>query len=318
MLNAHPNFHDRESPSLEARIDITSKEVPKLAAMAAAKAIAEWGHPATDITHIVFSSFSCAGAPSADFHLASLLGLRASVSRTTLNLHGCAGAAKALHLAKDISENNRGARVLVACSEITLIGYCRPTEGCFDSILAHGLFGDGAGAVIVGAGPLTGPERHLFETVYATQTTIPMTEHAISMQFMESGMGYHIGKQLPALVERNIEEYLLDAIRPLGIDAQWNDLFWAVHPGGRAILDSIDAAFALEPGKLAASRHVLSEYGNMTSATLVFVLDEMRRRLKANKDREEVDQWGVMVAFGPGITVEMMVLRAASSCSKNY
>lgn len=319
ILGAHPDFNDREKPSLEARIEMTATEVPKLAACAAANAIAEWGRPATDITHIVFSTYSGARTPSADLRLASLLGLRPSVCRTTLSLHGCSGGIRALHLAKDIAENNHGARVLVVCSEISLISYCGPTDGCVDSVLGPGLFGDGAGAVILGAGPVAGTERPLFETVCAMQTTIPMTEDAITTQFARGGMDYHIGKQVPTIVEQTIKQCLLDVTESLGIDVvTWNDLFWAVHPGGRAILDSVEAALRLETEKLAASRHVLSEYGNMSSATVVFVLKELHRRLTAKDDGdEETAEWGAMIAFGPGITVEIMVLRATPNLKEN-
>jgi bisdemethoxycurcumin synthase len=314
ILAAHPDFNDREKPSLQARIEMTVTEVPKLAARAAAKAIAEWGRPATDITHVVFSTYSGARSPSADLRLASLLGLRPSVCRTTLSLHGCSGGVRALHLAKDIAENNHGARVLVVCAEVSLISYSGPTDGCVDSVLGPALFGDGAGAVILGAGPVSGSERPLFETVCAAQTTVPMTEAAITTQFAPGGMEYRIGKQVPGIVEQTIRQCLLDVTGPLGIDVvTWNDLFWAVHCGGRAILDSVEAALGLGSQKLAASRHVLREYGNMSSAAVVFVLEEVHRRLTSKNADGETAEWGVMVAFGPGVTVEIMVLRATTN-----
>ncbi|TVU13596.1 hypothetical protein EJB05_40656, partial [Eragrostis curvula] len=112
VLLAHPEFLDRELPSLDARIDMVATAVPKLAESAALKAIAEWGRPATDITHLVFSTYSGCRAPSADLELATLLKLRPTVSRTILSLHGCYGGGRALQLAKELAENNRGARVL--------------------------------------------------------------------------------------------------------------------------------------------------------------------------------------------------------------
>jgi len=130
---ANPDFTDRALPSLDARVDIASAAVPELAASAAAKAIAEWGRPATEITHLIFSTYSGARAPSADRRLASLLGLSPTVSRTMLNLHGCYGGGRSLQLAKELAENNRGARVLVACSEITLIAFYGPEGGCPDT-----------------------------------------------------------------------------------------------------------------------------------------------------------------------------------------
>ncbi|KAM0846245.1 hypothetical protein ACQ4PT_055793 [Festuca glaucescens] len=283
-LAAHPEFLDRQVPSLDSRIDMADTAVPELAQCAAIKAIAEWGRPATDITHLVFSTYSAWQAPSFDHQLAALLGLRPTVCRTILSLHGCYGGGRALHLAKQLAENNHGARVLVACSEITLVCFGGPDGG---NLIGSALFGDGAGAVIVGAGPFAQGERPLFEMVSATQTTIPRTEHVLGMQVSGGGVDFHLGIQ-------------------------------AVHPGGRQILDNIDTELKLDAGKLAASRHVLREYGNMSGATIIFVLDELRRRRKEDGD-DLLPEWGAMLAFGPGITIEAMVLRCprASSLSNN-
>ncbi|KAF7051278.1 hypothetical protein CFC21_059531 [Triticum aestivum] len=295
---------------------MTVDAVPKLAQCAAAKAIAEWGRPAADITHLVFSTYSACQAPTADLRLAALLGLRPMVSRTMLSLHGCYGGGRALSLAKELAENNRGARVLVACSEMTLVCFGAPDGG---NIVGHALFGDGAGAVVVGAGPfLDGEQGPIFEMVSATQTTIPRTEHALGMRVSGGGIDFHLAIQVPTLVGQSVEPCLLDAFHGIIVDdddapppcsgngngnGRWNDLFWAVHPGGRPILDNIDKVLMLEPEKLAASRHVLREYGNMSGATIVFVLDELRR------GRSPLPEWGALLAFGPGITIEAMVLR---------
>ena len=104
----------------------------------------------------------------------------------------------------------------------------------------------------------------------------------------------------------------MNALEPLGLargDA-WNDLLWAVHPGGPAVLESYRSALGLQPEKLAVSRHLLSEYGNMLGATIIFVLDELRRRRHGG---DEDSEWGVMLGLGPGLTVETMVLHAAGN-----
>jgi bisdemethoxycurcumin synthase len=121
LLSAHPEFLDRSSPSLDARLDIVKTAVPELAAQACRKAIAEWGRPAADVTHLVVATNSGAHIPGVDFQLVSLLGLRPTVRRTMLYLNGCSAGAAALRLARDLAENNRGARVLVACAEITVL-----------------------------------------------------------------------------------------------------------------------------------------------------------------------------------------------------
>ncbi|KAJ1291005.1 hypothetical protein BS78_02G286000 [Paspalum vaginatum] len=316
LLAANPDFKDRTRPSLDARVDIASAAVPELAARAAAKAIAEWGRPATEITHLIFSTYSGARAPSADRRLASLLGLSPTVSRTMLNLHGCYGGGRSLQLAKELAENNRGARVLVACSEITLIAFYGPEDGCLDNILGQAIFGDGAGAVIIGADPVSPVECPLFEMAFASQTTIPETEDAISMEINKGGMEYHISSQVPRLVGCNVERCLIDAFDALGVKVEWNDLFWAIHPGGRAILDQIEGVLGLDDDKLAASRQVLSEFGNMSGTTVIFELDELRRR-RAVKQGGESPEWGVMMAFGPGITIETMVLHTPASLEGN-
>lgn len=316
LLSAHPEFLDHSSPSLDARLDIVKTAVPELAAQACRKAIAEWGRPAADITHLVVTTNSGAHIPGVDFRLVPLLGLRPTVRRTMLYLNGCFAGAAALRLARDLAENNRGARVLVVCAEITVLLFNGPEEGCFQTLVNQGLFGDGAGAVIVGADPVAAPpaERPLFEIVSAAQAIIPESEGVITMHLTRGGYGGNIStRQVPVLIGDNIERCLTDAFAPLGvIGAEWNDLFWDVHPGSSAILDQVDAVLKLKPEKLAASRRVLSEYGNMFGVTVIFVLDELRRRME-NGEEEGAPEWGVMVAFGPGLTVETMVLHRSGT-----
>ncbi|XP_051215691.1 bisdemethoxycurcumin synthase [Lolium perenne] len=311
LLRAHPEFIDHDSPSLDARLDIVATAVPELAAQASKKAIAEWGRPAADITHLVVTTNSGAHIPGVDFRLIPLLGLRPSVRRTMLYLNGCFAGSAALRLAKDLAENNRGARVLVVCAELTLMLFSGPKEGCFQTLINQGLFGDGAAAVIVGAEPdSTSHEHPLFEIVSAAQTVVPGSDHAINMHLTKGGYGGNIStREVPGFIGDNIEQCLHDSFGPLSVAARWNDLFWAVHPGSSAILDHIDMVLKLQPDKLAASRRVLSEYGNMFGVTIIFVLDELRRRHKEQQGAG-LPEWGVMITFGPGLTVETMVLRA--------
>ncbi|RLM69760.1 hypothetical protein C2845_PM17G10230 [Panicum miliaceum] len=323
-IAGHPEFLDPALPSLDARLAIAADAVPELAAVAAARAIAEWGRPAADITHLVLSTSSSAQSPGPDLRLADLLGLRPAVQRTLLFFHACFGGSSALRVAKDIAESHRGARVLVAVCEVnSLLSFRPPQEARLDGLVAAALFGDGAGAVIVGAGDPAEPvERPIFYMMSASQATLPGTEDAVSMHLGDGGYDIGLSATALALVRDRIEACLADMVAPLGLTAGggWNGLFWAVHPGGRAILDSCEAALALEPGKLAASRHVLSEYGTVYGATIVFVLDEIRRR-RRNGDQTERDdmldcEWGVMLGVGPGVTVEMTVLHAAALPSK--
>ncbi|GJN25465.1 hypothetical protein PR202_gb13294 [Eleusine coracana subsp. coracana] len=318
MIAAHPEFLDRALPSLRTRLGITTAAMPELAAAAARKAIAEWGRPAADITHLVVSTSSGVSSPGADVRVAALLGLRPTVRRVMHCLHGCAGGSVALRLAKDLAENNLGARVLVVGVEATALAFRGPDVADLDALLAMALFGDGAGAAVVGAGPMSSGERPIFHMLSASQVTLPETDNTVGIKVTESGLHFKVSPEMPKLVGENIKRCLADTLAPFGLASDWNGVFWAAVPASPAILDTYQAALGLEPGKLAASRRVLSEYGNMLAATIFFVLDQMRcRRGSGNKEGRENCEWGVMLAIGPGITVEMMVLQAADTGDKD-
>nr|AYL99842.1 chalcone synthase [Scutellaria viscidula] len=311
FLKENDNFTAYEAPSLDARQDIVVVEIPKLGKEAAQKAIKEWGQPKSKITHVIFCTTSGVDMPGADYQITKLLGLRPSVKRFMMYQQGCFAGGTVLRMAKDLAENNAGARVLVVCSEITAITFRGPSDTHLDSLVGQALFGDGAAAVIVGSDPIVGVERPLFQLVSATQTILPDSEGAIDGHVREVGLTFHLLKDVPGLISKNIEKSLKEAFAPLGI-SDWNSLFWIVHPGGPAILDQVEEKLGLKPEIMVPTRHVLSEYGNMSSACVLFVMDEMRKA--SAKDgcttTGEGKDWGVLFGFGPGLTVETVVLHS--------
>ncbi|XP_068665217.1 chalcone synthase [Aristolochia californica] len=311
ILKENPNVCAYMAPSLDARQDMVVVEVPKLGKEAAIRAIKEWGQPKSKITHLVFCTTSGVDMPGADYQLTKLLGLRPSVKRLMMYQQGCFAGGTVLRLAKDLAENNAGARVLVVCSEITAVTFRGPSDTHLDSLVGQALFGDGAAAVILGADPVPGVETPLFNLVLAAQTILPDSHGAIDGHLREVGLTFHLLKDVPGLISNNIEKSLVEAFEPLGIN-DWNSIFWIAHPGGPAILDQVESRLELKPEKLRATRHVLSEYGNMSSACVLFILDEMRRKSKEEKlaTTGEGLQWGVLFGFGPGLTVETVVLQS--------
>ncbi|XP_074582432.1 chalcone synthase 2-like [Curcuma longa] len=311
ILRENPKMCSYMEASLDARQDIVVVEVPRLGKEAAVKAIKEWGQPKSKITHLVFCTTSGVDMPGADYQLTKLLGLRPSVNRFMIYQQGCSAGGTALRLAKDLAENNRGARVLVVCSEIKAMTFRGPSDSHLDIMLGQALFADGAGAIIVGADPDPATERPLFELVSASQTILPDSEGAIGGRLREVGLTFHLGKDVPGLISKNIEKSLAEAFKPLGI-SDWNSLFWIAHPGGPVILDQVEAKLALDKDKMKASRDVLSEYGNMSSPSVLFILDEMRRRSaeEGKATTGEGLEWGVLFGFGPGLTVETVVLHS--------
>nr|CDU43984.1 chalcone synthase [Biscutella laevigata]CDU46352.1 chalcone synthase [Stanleya pinnata] len=312
FLKENPNMCAYMAPSLDARQDIVVVEVPKLGKEAAVKAIKEWGQPKSKITHLVFCTTSGVDMPGADYQLTKILGLRPSVKRLMMYQQGCFAGGTVLRLAKDLAENNRGARVLVVCSEITAVTFRGPSDTHLDSLVGQALFSDGAAALIVGSDADTSVgEKPIFEMVSAAQTILPDSDGAIDGHLREVGLTFHLLKDVPGLISKNIEKSLEEAFKPLGI-SDWNSLFWIAHPGGPAILDQVEIKLGLKAEKMRATRHVLSEYGNMSSACVLFILDEMRK--KSAKDGAvttgEGLEWGVLFGFGPGLTVETVVLHS--------
>nr|ALI57117.1 polyketide synthase [Aquilaria crassna] len=316
ILKENPSMRDYWSPSLDARQDIVVVEVPKLGKEAAVKAIKEWGQPKSKITHLIFCTTSGVDMPGADYQLTKLLGLRPSVKRTMIYQQGCFAGGTVLRLSKDIAENNKGARILVVCAEITAVTFRGPSEMHPDSLVGQALFADGAAALIVGADPDTKIERPLFQLVWTAQTIVPDSEGSIDGHLREVGLAFHLQKDIPGLIAKNIEKSLEEAFKPIGI-RDYNSIFWIAHPGGPAILDQVEEKIGLKEEKLRATRHVLSEYGNVSSGCVLFILDEMRKKsLEEGKATTgEGFEWGVLFGFGPGLTVETVVLHSVPIAS---
>lgn len=278
ILKENPNICAYMAPSLDARQDMVVVEVPKLGKEAATKAIKEWGQPKSKVTHLVFCTTSGVDMPGADYQLTKLLGLRPSVKRYMMYQQGCFAGGTVLRLAKDLAENNKGARVLVVCSEITAVTFRGPTDTHLDSLVGQALFGDGAAAIIVGSDPVPGVEKPMYELVSTAQTILPDSDGAIDGHLREVGLTFHLLKDVPGLISKNIEKSLVEAFTPIGI-SDWNSIFWIAHPGGPAILDQVEAKLGLKEEKMRTTRHMLSEHGNASSACVLFILDEMWKKL---------------------------------------
>ena len=311
MLKEHPNIAACMEPSLDDRLDILVEEVPKLGQKAALAAIKEWGQPVSKITHLIVATNSGADCPGADARLIHLLGLSQTVKRYMLYYQGCHAGATTLRLAKDLAENNRGARVLIITSENILHGYRGPDEAYADYLVPTALFADGAAAVVVGADPELEVEHPLYEIVSARETLILNTMDELGMQLREVGNLIILSPTIPKHISANIEACLIEAFSSLGI-TDWNSLFWVSHPGGPAILNQVEAKLKLDKDKLRLSRKILSEYGNMSSPTVLFILDELRKEsVKEGKLTTGGGlEYGVLLGFGPGLSIETIILRS--------
>ncbi|KAJ3702240.1 hypothetical protein LUZ61_005945 [Rhynchospora tenuis] len=311
IFKKHPNIGDYSAPSLDARWNIVTEEVPKLAKEAAMVAIKEWGQPVSKITHLIFCSNSGAACPGVDVQLVHLLGLPTTVRRVMLYYQGCHGGATSLRIAKDLAENNRGARVLVVASEYVIHGFRGPSESNPDDLVTQVLFGDGSAAVIVGADPDLEVEHPLYELVSARETMILNTMDAIAMVPREAGNLVTLAPSIPYHISGNIGGCVEEVLKPLGI-TDLNSLFWIVHPGGPKILKMVEEKLALEKDKFNMTRKVLTDVGNLSSPTVLFIMNEMRKK-SINEGKTTTGdgrEFGMLLGFGPGLSIETILLRS--------
>lgn len=276
-------------PPTGARNDEYRRTAPALFAGAAREALRGSGLTAEAVTHVV--TVSCTGmfAPGPDYHLVRDLGLRPSSERYHLGFIGCAAAIPALRLAARIVAADDDAVVLVACAELCSLHW--QTSSDPDQIVAASVFADGAAAAVVASAAAGRPGLDL--DGFATHLTDD-GERDMAWTVGDSGFEMTLTPEVPRIVGREIAGIAADVLGDLAeIDA------WAVHPGGRSILDRVEKALEMDAEALAPSREVLRAHGNMSSATLLFIL----RDLLADAARADGDRIAAL-AFGPGLTVE--------------
>ncbi|XP_021753149.1 type III polyketide synthase B-like [Chenopodium quinoa] len=311
ILDKYPELAIEGRPTVTQRLDICNEAVTQMAIEASQACIANWGRPFSDITHLVYVSSSEARLPGGDIYLAKGLGLKPETNRVMLYFAGCSGGVAGLRVAKDIAENNPGSRVLLATSETTIIGFKPPSATRPYDLVGVALFGDGAGAMLIGSDPDPIIERPLFELHTAIQHFLPDTEKIIDGRLTEEGISFKLDRALPQIIEDNIEDFCGKLMDTIGLsNKDYNNIFWAVHPGGPAILNRLEKRLDLSPDKLIASRRALADYGNTSSNTIVYVMEYMMEESKKLKNEPKNDEeWGLILAFGPGVTFEGIVAK---------
>ena len=283
------------SPSTKVRNDLYTEAARPLFKEAAEKVLAGSGFDAGDVTHVV--TVSCTGffAPGPDYFLVRDLCLRPDVQRFHVGFMGCYAAFPALKMARAFCQADPGAVVLVVCLELCTLHL--QLGGDVDRLLASSVFADGAAAALVSAREPAGPAYEL--SALATTLT-PVGEDDMAWTVGDEGFDIILSSYVPEILEANIGAALAPLFDQFGLSVSEIDR-WGVHPGGRAILDKVEKGLGLGADALAPSRRVLRDYGNMSSATVLFVLQEI---LPHANPGERV----CAVAFGPGLTVESGLL----------
>ena len=286
------------NPTTGERNALYTPEAKRLGADVACRALGD----SAAVTHVI--TVSCTGffQPGLDYHLVRTLGLPASVPRFHLGFMGCYAAFPALRLAKTICDADPSATVLVVVVELCSL-HLR-FDGDTDALIGGSVFADGAAAAVVSAHtPKPDSPALLLERFDTTLT--PTGEGDMAWTIGDNGFSMRLSSYVPEILHANIADAVTPTLAGCGLAA--GDVpQWAVHPGGRAIVDKVRSALDLSEASLASSRRVLRDYGNMSAATILFVLhDMMRSDVLAPNDPI------LAMAFGPGLTVESAILRKA-------
>lgn len=283
-------------PGTGARNDRYIRESRGLAVDVARRALASSGHAAGDVTHVVTVSCTGFSNPGIDYFVVRDLGLKSSVARFALGFMGCYAAIPALRMARDFCLADPAAVVMVVSVELCSL-HLHAEDG-LDALLANAIFADGAAAAIVSA--REPDDGSVLRMDGFASAIIPEGEKDMSWRIGDKGFEIALSTYVPDLIGRNLQALLIPVLAGEGTRLREINI-WAIHPGGKAILDKVEKELSLAPGQLRASREVLRRYGNMSSATILFVLETL---LGEKSEPARV----CAMAFGPGLTVESALL----------
>ena len=244
------------------------------------------------ISHIVITCCTGFSAPGLDLEIMARCNLPDAVERTMVGFMGCYAAINGLKLARHIVRSEPQSRVL--CISLELCSLHLKESDNLDEILSFMIFGDGCAASLITA-DAEGLALDSFRAVL-----VPDTSDLITWNVGDSGFDMVLSGQVPTTIQSALRGRADEILKGASIESI--DL-WAVHPGGRTILDAVENAFVLPAKALSASRDILRRFGNMSSATVMFVLETMLHAPKGTT--------GCAMSFGPGLMAETMLFHAA-------
>lgn len=283
-------------PPIGARMQRYEHHAPLLALEAAGKALHAAGVEPGRVTHLITVSCSGFAAPGVDIALIKELGLPPDTQRTHIGFMGCHAALNGIRVARGFIQGDPGAVVLLAAVEICSVHYQYSAED--ETNLANGLFSDGAGALVLSAGREA--SAGAWRVADTGSCILPDSEDAMTWRVRDHGFQMTLGRQVPALIHSNLLPWLERWLAGCGLTPA-EIATWGVHPGGPAILQSVTAALSLRKEDLGASWEVLREFGNMSSPTILFVLDRLQQA--------DAPRPAVVLGFGPGLAVEAVLFR---------
>lgn len=288
-------------PTTAQRMRLFQKHVPVLSELAVQEIWRQRPEVAPEsITHLIVVSCTGLYAPGLDIDLVRVLGLPTNVQRVCINFMGCYAAFNAIKLAHQFCETSPEARVLVVCTELCSIHFQKePTE---DNMLANALFADGSAAVLMESRPRAGWN---LSPVSFHCDLAPEGENDMAWLIGDWGFEMRLSSYVPKIIQSGIHQLTQRLLQKIDRDLGHID-FFAIHPGGKKILEAIEAELQLTTQQNAAAYRVLQNCGNMSSPTVLFVLKEIWQRLVRGDEGKTI----LSFAFGPGLTLESMLLQS--------
>ncbi len=304
-----PDWSLQPAPTTGARNRKYREAVVPLAERVAREALDQAGLAPEEITHVI--GVSCTGffAPGLDIELVKRLGLRADTQRAMIGFMGCYAAFNALRVAHGFCQSRPDARVLVVCAELCTLHF--QVDDSIENAVVNALFSDGAAAAVLAARP---PEEVGGRLVYEDNHALLDDDSMDHMSWDIGDKGFLMGlsPRVPAVIARNLPAYLDTLLCRNGLELEDVE-FWAIHPGGRAIVEKAQEVLALPDEAVHDSLEVLRLHGNMSSPTILFILKRFLDRHCAELAEGGAGLGpGVAMAFGPGLTLEGCLLRPVS------
>lgn len=285
--------------SFEEKNSLYIEWAERLSCEAIEKCLRQAEMEASQVGHLIFVSTSGMSTPSIDARLINHLGFDSHVRRTPIFGLGCAGGAVGISRARELANGGNPAPVLVVAVELSSLTF-QSRDFRKSNLVATSLFSDGAAAALISADGADRPGVSLLDSL---STLWPRSLDIMGWDFTGTGLSVVLSPRIPALVAHNFPETLKTLLERNGVEAGQIRHF-VLHPGGVKILEALERSAGLHPEALEPSRAVLRDYGNMSSPTVLFVLEHLWRNAPPRPG-----DLGLAAAFGPGFSSELLLLR---------
>lgn len=298
-----PNTLEQQFPSTSERMKLYQKTALPLALTAIKSCLDNIKSlDIKDITHLI--TISCTGmyAPGIDIEIIQQLGLRPSTKRTAINFMGCYGAFNGLKVADAFCKAEPESKVLMVCIELCTLHF--QNDFSVENVISNALFADGAAAVLIQGKP--SQQKH-FKIESFHSDLVPDTEQEMAWSIGNYGFDMVLSAYVPKVIKFGISAFTEKLLKTLNWSLEDID-YYAIHPGGLKILEACEESLKISPEDNKYSYEVLRDFGNMSSATVLFVLKKIWDNLSKNSHKENI----FSCAFGPGLTLESMLLKTYS------